>query len=195
MNLLQNIDLYCERLSPGLWAEPANALSNLAFFAAALWLWRRAEIRAARALQVLVALIALIGVCSGAFHLAGQIWAEILDVGSITLFILCFVVFFLREVFGLRWWLAALGAPGFILFGRLVVLPFAPGSFNGSVDYFPALFGLALMTLVLLQRRDRAAAMFRRRSRDISAVAELAQRRSGLVRSNSARHALALALP
>jgi hypothetical protein len=25
------IDAYCERLGPGLWAEPLNALTNLAF--------------------------------------------------------------------------------------------------------------------------------------------------------------------
>lgn len=26
------IDIYCERLGPGLWAEPLNALTNAAFF-------------------------------------------------------------------------------------------------------------------------------------------------------------------
>jgi hypothetical protein len=30
------IDAYCERLGPGLWAEPLNALTNLAFIVAAL---------------------------------------------------------------------------------------------------------------------------------------------------------------
>ena len=29
------IDLYCERLAPGLTGEPLNALSNVAFFIAA----------------------------------------------------------------------------------------------------------------------------------------------------------------
>ncbi|BAB51018.1 msl4336 [Mesorhizobium japonicum MAFF 303099] len=35
--LLTPVDLYCERTGPGLWAEPANALTNLAFIAAGLW--------------------------------------------------------------------------------------------------------------------------------------------------------------
>ncbi|TPK89584.1 hypothetical protein FJ567_30205 [Mesorhizobium sp. B2-4-16] len=35
--LLTPVDLYCERTGPGLWAEPANALTNPAFIAAGLW--------------------------------------------------------------------------------------------------------------------------------------------------------------
>jgi hypothetical protein len=30
------IDLYCERVSPSFWAEPVNAVSNLAFLIAAI---------------------------------------------------------------------------------------------------------------------------------------------------------------
>ena len=35
------IDAYCERLGPGLWAEPLNAVTNLAFLVAALFCARR----------------------------------------------------------------------------------------------------------------------------------------------------------
>ena len=34
------IDIYCERLEPGLWAEPLNAVTNAAFFIAAFFAWR-----------------------------------------------------------------------------------------------------------------------------------------------------------
>ncbi|MBZ9770745.1 hypothetical protein LB526_28720 [Mesorhizobium sp. CA6] len=34
--LLTPVDLYCERSGPGLWAEPANASTKLAFIAAGL---------------------------------------------------------------------------------------------------------------------------------------------------------------
>ena len=34
-NLFEPIDIYCERVGPGLWAEPVNALTNLSFLAAA----------------------------------------------------------------------------------------------------------------------------------------------------------------
>ena len=36
MALTDQVYAYCERLGPGLLAEPANALSNLAFAAAAV---------------------------------------------------------------------------------------------------------------------------------------------------------------
>ncbi len=35
MDWLAPIDAYCERLGPGVWAEPVNALTNLAFLAGA----------------------------------------------------------------------------------------------------------------------------------------------------------------
>ena len=38
------VDLYCERLGPGLLAEPLNAITNLAFFIAAWLLWRQSRI-------------------------------------------------------------------------------------------------------------------------------------------------------
>lgn len=34
------IDIYCERIEPGLWAEPLNAITNLAFIIAAFLLIR-----------------------------------------------------------------------------------------------------------------------------------------------------------
>ena len=37
------IDVYCERVGPGLWAEPVNALTNAAFFLAGWLLWRNAR--------------------------------------------------------------------------------------------------------------------------------------------------------
>ena len=33
--MFEIVDLYCERTSPVFWAEPVNALTNLAFFLAA----------------------------------------------------------------------------------------------------------------------------------------------------------------
>lgn len=40
MNWNAYIDAYCERLLPGFWDEPLNALSNLAFLLAAWWVWQ-----------------------------------------------------------------------------------------------------------------------------------------------------------
>jgi len=38
------MDLYCERLGPGLWAEPINASSNLTFFIAVWAIWHLAQV-------------------------------------------------------------------------------------------------------------------------------------------------------
>ena len=46
-----HLDLYCERLGPGFWAEPLNAVSNAAFILAAAYgfvLWRRRARRIGR---------------------------------------------------------------------------------------------------------------------------------------------------
>ena len=36
----ETIDIYCERLDPSFWAEPINALTNLAFIAVGFWVLR-----------------------------------------------------------------------------------------------------------------------------------------------------------
>ena len=41
MDWTRQIDSYCERLGPDYWAEPVNALTNLAFVLAAALLWPR----------------------------------------------------------------------------------------------------------------------------------------------------------
>ncbi len=166
MNWLEPVDLYCERFGPGLFAEPLNALSNLAFVAASLWLLAALprEFVAPRkppvVLEVLAGLVLLIGVCSAAFHVFATRWAQALDVGSIGLFIYFFVICYAHYVLDVRWPLAWIAAPAFWAFGMFVQGPFDPGDFNGSVVYFPALAGIALMGAGLAWRRRRGAAEF-----------------------------------
>ena len=82
------IDLYCERLGPEVFAEPINALTNLAFVVAAFAAWRLAD--QYRSLSVatglLIGLMAAIGVGSGLFHTFATNWARVLDVLPILLF-------------------------------------------------------------------------------------------------------------
>lgn len=149
------VDIYCERLGPGLWAEPLNAVSNLGFILAGLWLLRRSIARgepgAVRALPVLMVLI---GIGSGAFHTVATRWAELLDVAFIALFIYWFVACYVRYRWTAPWWLALPCMALFHGFGVLMTSGFAPGAFNGSVGYFPALAGL-LMFGVLSALKDR----------------------------------------
>lgn len=165
MNWTAPRDLYCERLEPGLWAEPLNALSNLGFIAAGLWLWWRSTRRTNGsapdfALRILAILIVLIGLGSSSFHTFAVVWAEVLDILFIALFICAFVIVYAHHVLRAPWRWAWLAAGAFWVFGKLVTAPFDPASFNGSVSYFPALAGIALMGVVVALRKMPGAGMF-----------------------------------
>ena len=76
------LDLYCERVGPELWAEPVNALTNLAFFLSAWagWLLIQRSTDRPVGLVLLAAVIATVGVGSLLFHTLATTWAQILDV-------------------------------------------------------------------------------------------------------------------
>ena len=165
MNWLQPVDLYCERFGPGLWAEPLNALTNLAFVIAGVWIAAHLPRRFAPRpvplpYNLLAGGMALIGVCSGAFHTFATRWAGMLDVLSIALFIYAFVVCFAHYVLELRWSLAWIAAPALWALGVFLTAPFEDGAFNGSIDYVPALAGLVLMALGLAMRAQSGAGFF-----------------------------------
>ena len=68
--MFEAVDIYCERLGPEFWAEPANALTN-AFFLVVAWLtWRRAKAldTVSPAVWALVVLLCAIGIGSFLFH-------------------------------------------------------------------------------------------------------------------------------
>lgn len=142
------VDLYCERLAPGLWAEPLNAWSNLGFILAGAWLLISYTRKHSHwTLRVLAALMVLIGLGSGAFHTVATKWAELLDVLFIGLFIYFFVACYLRHRWHMPWSLALLGMLVFYGFSYVFTSAFAADAFNGSVSYFPALAALLLMGL------------------------------------------------
>lgn len=93
------IDLYCERTAPGLFGEPLNAVSNLAFLCAA-WLTIAHARRVHRCrvdIALLAGLVAVVGVCSLLFHLTAERWAGRLDSLSILFFVLIYLVLFSRR--------------------------------------------------------------------------------------------------
>jgi len=104
------IDLYCERVGPGLWAEPLNAFSNLVFLLAAFALWRllrRDRLRRSPSSLVLIGLIATIGVGSFLFHVFAGPATLLADVIPIFLFQLTFLVVHSRRVLRLAGWKTA----------------------------------------------------------------------------------------
>jgi len=125
MDWSATLDAYCERLNPGLWAEPFNALSNLAFWLAAWLVWlawrqRRAADSASggtpqRDIDALLLMLAAIGAGSLAFHTLATAWARALDVLFIALYLHFYLAVYARRALGLRWRWAWIGMPAFTL--------------------------------------------------------------------------------
>jgi hypothetical protein len=153
------IDLYCERIAPGLLGEPLNTLGNLGFFAAALWLALRLrrEGRAQFDEWLLVVLVALVGAGSTVFHMVATRPMAILDQAFIGVFVLVFVHRWLARTVGLGGGLAGLGV---LAFGSTIggVRVLAPTDLlNGSMIYLPVLVALAGMALWARRARHPSA--------------------------------------
>jgi hypothetical protein len=138
------IVLYCERGAPAFWAEPINAVSNIAFLLAALaaFLHWRNDGGRDPAILALILLAALIGVGSFTFHTLATRGAMLLDVGPIGLFIYGFFLLALRRLLGLAWGPALAIFAGFVALslGLAVLVP--REVLNGSSGYLPALGAL-----------------------------------------------------
>lgn len=135
------IDLYCERLDPSFWAEPVNALTNVAFFVAA-WaafrLWRRNG-HGDRAILALILVVVAVGLGSFAFHTLATRGAMLLDVGPIGVFIFGYVLLALRRFLALSWPLALGVFAGFIALSLGLAVGVPRTVLDGSAGYFPAL--------------------------------------------------------
>ena len=167
MDWLAPVDIYCERLGPGFWAEPVNALTNLAFLLAAAWgamTARRRRIGHPVA-WLLIGMAGLIGVGSFLFHTFATRWSELADTLPIWSFVAVFVIAAMRYVGGMTprrvARVAVIVAGAAIL--TLVFLASgegaaaAPDPLNGSGQYAPALIALVAFS-VLTWRRGHPAA-------------------------------------
>lgn len=157
MDWTRQLDAYCERLGPGIFAEPANALTNAAFVAVALWLLPRSEGME----RVLATLLLLIGVGSGLFHTAATAWAALADTAAIAGFVLVYVYAANRRVLGLGRAVAVAGALAVVPYAALLGFLFAqlPG-FAVSAIYWPIPLLIALYALGLHHRRPAVARGF-----------------------------------
>ena len=141
------IDLYCERLIPGLWSEPLNAISNVSFIIAAWAIWQlaRRHHKISPGIWILIALATSIGIASFLFHTFATRWANLLDVIPIMLFQLGFIWLYSRRVVRMN-----SGYAGVLLAAFFFVSDFSKqfiNLLNGSLSYAPAflvLLGLGL---------------------------------------------------
>ncbi len=153
---------YCERLDGTFWAEPLNAISNAAFLFAALaaWLLLRQQRRRDWPVEVLTALVAIIGIGSFLFHTMPQRWTLLADVVPIQLFALCYFGLALNRFLRLSPLAAVIGAILFLAacFGLAAGLsPLLPTGMRGSAGYAGFLIGLFGVALAVKGRGDIAA--------------------------------------
>jgi hypothetical protein len=169
MSWTEKIFAYCERAGdPAFWAEPFNAVSNVAFLLAALagavLLARGSDAASRRVEWGLVGLVATIGAGSFLFHTTATRWASVADTAPIGLFMIGYLAYALRRFLGapyvvvlvlLAAFVAALRYAGSIPCDpELLPVTVAAGRpcFNGSLGYVPALGALLLIGLALLVR-------------------------------------------
>ena len=151
------IDIYCERLEHGLWAEPLNALTNLAFILAALYVWPR--VRSDAHARALTLALGLIGICSGLFHTFAVGWASAADVLSILLFILIYIYTATTRLFALPLWAGFAAVALFFPYAALATpaLTALLGELNGSTPYVAVLLLITLYALAALPSHPRIA--------------------------------------
>ena len=155
---MANVDLYCERVGIAFWAEPINALTNIAFIVAAWGIWhlsRRSD-TLSPAIWLLFATILAIGSGSFVFHTVATKWARLLDVIPILAFQLLFLWVYLRRVIAISRPISGLLLAVFLgvaLFGRQF-----PAILNGSLTYAPAF--LAILALGIYHARTVTVGRF-----------------------------------
>ena len=145
--MFEAVDLYCERLGPGFWAEPVNALTNASFMVGAWFAWLRAKSSDVMAPTVwaLLGLMCAIGLGSFSFHTFANKLTQFWDVLPILLFQLVYLWLYLREIAEIR-----AVFTGIMVLAYLVTAMFwmqFPHILNGSLIYTPAiivLFGLGI---------------------------------------------------
>lgn len=143
---------YCERVGNGMWAEPLNALTNLAFLLAAMLLivrlrqvqhspWRLMDI------DLLIALLFAIGIGSLLWHTLATPWSEWADVIPILLFISVYLLSYLARIAGLRPWQVIFWFLLYHIVNTGVQLSLPQETLNGSLFYLPTLAALILFAV------------------------------------------------
>jgi len=136
MDLSKPIDIYCERLDIGIWAEPINAVTNIAFILAAIIMWLRCKNLVEG--KILSFLLFSIGCGSFLFHTYAQTWAALLDVTAILSFILTYIFVANRRFLVWSKMVSLIGVILFFPYQLLLVSILSNIQFFGSsVQYIP----------------------------------------------------------
>jgi hypothetical protein len=154
------VDIYCERTSTALDAEPVNAFSNAGFLIAAAAAWRlRSRHSGAKAdglIGALVFVTAVVGLGSFLFHTVATRWAEWGDVLPIVVFILLYLWLIETRFFHWPRWLAGAVALAFLVLTLGLEAGVPSAVLWGGAMYLPTLATIVGASLAL-HRRNRAA--------------------------------------
>jgi len=156
INLNTSIDIYCERVSSDLFAEPINFLSNIAFIIAFYILIRRLKDVSFgdKALKncstILTYIILFIGLGSFLFHAFGNLWSAFADTFPIMIFILFYLYIAVRFYLKQNNFVAA---TALIIFLSLNVFLGYAGIEEIS-SYLTALFAMLLISVISLMRDE-----------------------------------------
>jgi hypothetical protein len=158
MDWTRAVDAYCERLDASFWAEPVNALTNVAFLIAALVMARRLRGMSLPLAHALVVILALIGIGSFLFHTVAQAWAGLADMLPILAFILLYLFAGSRAYLGLSP-LASLGTVVAFLPAAALLTPLLRTLpvYGVSAGYLPVLLLISLYALLLRARAPATA--------------------------------------
>jgi len=159
MDWFRSLNNYCERIDPGYWSEPVNALTNAAFVIAAIWAWRLATRAGDVGAQALALILGVIGIGSYLFHTHAQVWSLLADVVPIQLFILAYIYLATARFFGLGAWGGLLAVVIFVPYASFTARGIGTlvGDLNGSISYVPVPILIAGYAAVLWRRRPETA--------------------------------------
>src|SRR5919107_4572177 len=116
------MDVYCERVGPGLLAEPLNAVSNISFLLAgwAAWVLAKRTGTLSAGVRVLIAIAASVGVGSILWHTYPTMLTLVLDIVPILIFIVWFIWLYTRNVMRMRPLFVVASAAAFLVATFLV---------------------------------------------------------------------------
>ena len=154
----RQFDGYCERTDFTYWSEPINAVTNVAFLVAALWMWRRVSGRGMPLAEALCAILFAIGVGSYLFHTHATAWAAVADVVPIVLFSLTYVYVANRHFWDLSPGKAGLATAAFLPYAAVTAPAFgALPFFEVSAAYWPVPLLIAAYAAALWRRHPATA--------------------------------------
>ena len=152
------MDVYCERVGPGLLAEPLNAVSNISFLLAAwaAWVLAKRTGTLSAGVRVLIAIAASVGIGSILWHTYPTSLTLILDIVPILIFIIWYIWLYTRNVIGMRSLFAVASVAAFLL-GTFLVIPYSD-VLHGALVYVPGL--MVPLVLGVFHARERIVARF-----------------------------------